>query len=203
MKTRQIEWIGKAVGAVVGFVSGILLFSLLSMLFNAGPNPIMFYISGFAFGALGSELGSKAVLKPGKKVKITDGVYVRAPSWKEKSRGSDGVTLTKDGARLVVAFEQGGSDATTTSILEQYATRAALALGEYGEFVDPGRSVVGVEKGERRSFTAGADGKTFEGEVTAFVISGQGLLFHGAAEAGMYPAVTEEVRTVIASLERE
>ncbi|MGH2686254.1 MAG: hypothetical protein ACRDJP_12380, partial [Actinomycetota bacterium] len=59
-----------------------------------------------------------------------------------------------------------------------------------------------VGTGERRSFTAMADGQPFEGDVTAFVILGNGMVFHASAPAGGYAGIADEVRGSVQSLER-
>lgn len=203
MKTRHKEWTGKALGAVVGFVLGIALFITLQMALNAGPNPIMFYVAGFAFGAAGSEVGSKAVLRVGKKLKITNGVFMGRDGWTSERHTGEGMTLSKDGGRLVIAFVEGKPGDTPATILERYAEKEGLTLGNDPSTVDLPSSVTGVQATERRSFTARDEGAARDGEVVAMVIAGSGLVFHGSAEAGGYAALREDVHRAITSLERE
>jgi hypothetical protein len=215
MKTRYREAVGRIVGAVVGFGFGIALFALISRLFHAGPNPIMFYIAGFVFGAGGAGGGGRLMVRLAGKVQITRGVYITAPGWKETARGPKGVTLAKGDGRLEIEMVEGEGTATPAMVLERYGERKKLTLGEDPAPVEAGASAVGVGTGERRSFTATLGwppdearenrrtDRAVEGELTAFVIQGVGLVFHSSAPSGWYATIGPEIHEAIGSLERQ
>lgn len=200
MNTRQKETTAQVIGGIVGAAIGIPLAIGIQVALEL--NFGLFYLVGLIGGAgAGAGIGSWLVLRSRSLVKLAPGVFISAPGWK-KSAVADGTKLTKGDARLVVAMVQGGTDATPASTLEKYAGEGNLQLQGGSTPVTVTGPAVDVGAGERRSFTASVDGQAFEGDVTAFVVHGIGMVFHGSAPAGTYAMVADEVHRSVASLER-
>jgi len=200
MNTRQKEMAWQIVGGVIGAAVGIAI--AISIQIALELDAPYFYLAGLAAGATGGAgFGGWLYRRSRSLVKIAPGVFITAPGWKSTSM-AEGAKLTKGHARMVITMVKGDGDSTPATILEKYADEGSLELKGGATPVTVVGPAQDVGTGERRSFTATADGEAFEGDVTAFVILGNGLVFHASAPAGGYAGIAEEVRGSVASLER-
>jgi hypothetical protein len=201
VNTRQMETVGQVIGGILGAAIGVPLFIGIQILLEL--NFGFFYLVGLIGGAAtGASLGSWLVLRSRKKTKIAPGVFITAPGWKSSGTMAEGVKLTKGEGRMVITLVRGDKDATPASIMEKYAGEGALELKGAASPVTVAGPALDVGTGERRSFTASVDGQAFEGDVTAFVVKGEGLVFNGSAPAGTYAGMADEIQRMVTSLER-
>ena len=200
MNTRQMDTTARVAGGIVGAVAGTFLAIAIQMQLEIGFG--YFYLAGLIAGAgAGSAIAGSLVLRFLGRIKLGPGAYVAAPGWKSVST-SDALKLTKGDGSLLITVLHVEADSTPATILKKYGEEASLELSDDATPVRLTGEAVGMETGERRSYTAHVDGKIFEGDVTAFVLEGEGMVFHGSAPAGHYAVIADEVRSAVTSFER-